>query len=120
MNRTKRIIAPIIILAIILLLSACSEGNVSHTGEFTIEQIQDDPNSFLGEITLSGIVGNSITQDFALNNGAGTFLVNVDYRGSQALPQIGDKIIAHGQLSENRPCCGPGFTLRSTRFEVVE
>ena len=108
-----------IALVTIFFLSACSGSDDEHLGIFAIEEIQDAPQSFLGEITLSGIVGTVGSRDFTLLNGSATFEVTVDYRGSQALPQVGDEIAVEGRLSENRPCCGPGFTLTSTRFHPV-
>jgi len=126
MKKAKMSIVACIVLAIAFALSACggdrpvAQGANNPNGDtFTIEDIQDSPAYYVGTITLIGIVGSSDTQDFALQNESGTFEVLVDYRGSQALPQLGDKIIAEGTLRENRPCCGPGFTLTTTRFEVV-
>jgi len=127
MKKTKRSIIACIALVILLTLSACggdrpaAQGASNPNGDtFTVENIQDNPAYYVGTITLVGIVSNSSTQDFALQNEAGTFEVLVDYRGSQALPQIGDIISVEGTLRENRPCCGPGFTITSTRFEAVE
>jgi len=127
MKKVKRSIAVCIALAIVFALSACggdrsvAQGANNPNGStFTIEEIQDNPAYYVGTITLIGIVGSSSTQDFALQNEAGTFEVLVDYRGSQALPQLGDRIIVEGTLVENRPCCGLGFTITSTQFEVVE
>ena len=99
---------------------ATQGANNPYGGTFAIEDIQGNPANYVGTITLIGIVGSSSTQDFALQNEAGTFEVLVDYRGSQALPQLGDRIIVEGTLVENRPCCGLGFTITSTQFEVVE
>ena len=124
MRKVKRIIVLCTAFAFILAFSACSDDahgvNNPDGGTFAIEEIQDEPASYVGAITLTGIVGDSSTQDFALQTETGTFEVLVDYNGSQALPQVGDRITIYGQLSENRPCCGPGFTLRSTEFELVE
>jgi len=112
----------VICLVLVLALAACSGGNGGHAevsgGEaFNIEQIQDAPQSFLGEIALTGIVGSVGSREFTLQNEAATFEITVDYRGSQALPRAGDAVTVEGRLTENRPCCGPGFTLMSTRFE---
>lgn len=124
----KKVIALCVAFVLTLAVTACggtAGGTVQGTnnpdgGTFTIEEIQDNSAYYIGPITLIGIVGDSATQDFALQNEAGTFEVFVDYRGSQALPEVGDKIAVAGQLAQNRPCCGPGFTLTSTQFEAVE
>jgi len=126
MKKLKKIVVPCIALMFIFLLSACGEGAVTQGvnnldgGTFSMEEIQDDPASYMGVITLIGVVGDSNTQDFALQTEAETFEVLVDYRGNQALPQVGDAIVVEGELRENRPCCGPGFTIRSTQFEAAE
>jgi len=123
----KNITITCILFALLLGLSACRgtgtivQGISNPDGStFTISEIQEDPASYTGIITLIGIVGDASTRDFALQNEDGTFEVFVDYRGSQALPQLGEKITVTGTLGENRPCCGPGFTITSTQFEVVE
>ena len=125
MKKMKSIISLCVTLIITLAFCACTGSvrqgvNNPDAGTFGIEQIQDEPASYVGKITLIGIVANSSTQDFALENETGTFEILVDYRGSQALPQVGDKVEVEGQLTQNRPCCGPGFTIMSTRFERVE
>ena len=123
MNKMKKAITLCALLALVLVFSACSSGsqgaNNPDGGVFTIEQIQDDPAGYVGTITLIGTVGASRTRDFSLQNEAGTFEIQVAYRGSQALPRAGSRISIEGNLAENRPCCGPGFTLTSTRFEEV-
>jgi len=120
----KKIIASCIVLVLVFALSACGDStqgaNNPDGSTFTIEEIREDPASYIGTITLIGVVGDSSTQDFALQNEDGTFEVLVDYRGSHALPQLGDKVVVEGQLGANRRCCGPGFTIRSTQFEAVE
>jgi len=115
------------LLVLAFALSACGgNGTVAqgannpNGGAFSIEHIQSDPHAYLGEIVLTGIVGSVSARDFTLQTAAGTFEVAVDYRGSQSFPQIGDTLMVEGRLTENRPCCGPGFTLTSTQFEAVE
>ena len=126
MKKTKKGFAVYIAIVVMFALSACggngvAQGVSNSNGDiFTIEEIQESPTNYVGAITLIGIVGDSGTQDFALQNETGTFEILVDYRGSQALPQIGDMISVEGILRENRPCCGPGFTITSTQFEVVD
>jgi len=114
-----------ITLVLAFVLSACGDGNAAHGANnpdgatLSIEEIEASPQSHLGEITLVGIVGSVSSQEFTLQTEMGTFEVTVNYRGSQALPETGEMLAVGGQLSENRPCCGPGFTLTSTRFERV-
>jgi len=86
----------------------------------TLEQIGDNPHSFLGEVTLTGVVGSIDAREFFLFTEDGTFEISVDYRGSQAFPQVGDEVIITGELIENRPCCGGGFTIITTRFDIAE
>jgi ABC-type oligopeptide transport system substrate-binding subunit len=128
MKKMKRSVVACIVLISVFALFACGgngsatqgENNQYDSSTFSIEEIQDNPSYYVGRITLIGVTGNSATQDFALQNEAGTFEVLVDYRGSQALPEIGNKVSVEGQFRENRPCCGPGFTITSTQFEVIE
>jgi len=127
MKKMKRSVVACIVLISVFALFACGGNGSATQGEnnhydstFSIEEIQDNPTYYVGTITLVGVTGNSATQDFALQNEAGTFEVLVDYRGSQALPEIGNKVSVEGQFRENRPCCGPGFTITSTQFEVIE
>ena len=122
MKKVKIFAALCIVFVLAITLSSCSEDNednAEYSSVLSVEQIQDDPDSFLGQITLMGIVGAVGPQAFILQNEAATFDITVDYRGSQALPQMGEKVVVEGRLTENRPCCGLGFTLMSTQFEVV-
>jgi len=116
----KKFIALIIALLCAFAVSACGGGSDENHGELTVEQIQNDPHSFLGEIVLTGVVGEVSSREFTLTNRTATFGVTVDYRGSQAFPQIGDEVAVEGRLTENRSCCSPGFTLTSTHFTYVE
>ncbi|MCL2840365.1 MAG: hypothetical protein FWE05_06290 [Defluviitaleaceae bacterium] len=121
MKNAKKII--VLCIALAFVLTACggaTQGaNNPYGGTFDIEQIEHAPHLYVGQITLIGIVGDSETQDFSLQTSEGTFHVLVDYRGSQSLPQFGEEIIVEGELRTNRPCCGPGFTIRSIQFERV-
>jgi len=126
MKKIKRTTVLLAVLALVFILASCTESdseqgaNNPNGGAFTLEQIQNNPRAYLGEITLVGIVGSVGSRDFVLQNDANTFEVIIDYRGSQAFPQVGDKISVEGSLIENRPCCGGGFTLTSTNFELME
>ncbi|MCL1884667.1 MAG: hypothetical protein FWF81_13065 [Defluviitaleaceae bacterium] len=110
----------IFLLVFILFLSACADTDAAGGEVFTIEQIQGNPREHLGEISLTGIVGSVNSHDFVLQNGANTFEVTIDYRGNQAFPQVGDTVTVEGRFIENPPCCGGGFSITSTRFELVE
>jgi len=126
MKKIKGIIVSFIALALIFVFAACSQNATAQTESntesdmLTIEQIQNNPRSFLGEITLTGVVGSVDAREFMLHNEDNTFEVSVDYRGSQAFPQVGDEVIIEGELIENRPCCGGGFTIITTKFELAE
>jgi len=124
MKKIKVSIVVCAVLMALLALSACGGGGQGignpYGGTFTVDEIQGRPENYVGLITIVGIVGTSDTQDFSLQNEAGTFEILVDYLGSQALPRLGDRVSVGGTLRENRPCCGPGFTLTSTRFDEVE
>ena len=122
MKKIKLFAVLFIAFTLIITLSSCNEegeDSAEYVDALSIEQIQDDPSSFLGEITLTGIVGAIGPQAFILENETSTFDITVDYRGNQALPQTGDKVVVEGMLTENRPCCGLGFTLTSMQFEVM-
>ncbi|MCL2576229.1 MAG: hypothetical protein FWE33_07320 [Defluviitaleaceae bacterium] len=120
----KKLTILLIAVVFVFILAACG-GDVGQGennpdgGTFAIEDIQNNPNAYLGEIILTGIVGTVSARDFTLENEAGTFDIVVEYRGSQALPRVGDKVTIEGMLVENPPCCG-GFTLTTTRFEIAE
>ncbi|MCL2407462.1 MAG: hypothetical protein FWC95_05980 [Defluviitaleaceae bacterium] len=121
MKRTKRAIALGVFVVVILFFAACDrsaeESGYTVGNIFTVDDIQDNPADFAGTITLIGVVGHSVSHDFLLRNEAGTFVVQIDYRGNQALPQVGDRVSVEGRLAEMRACCGPGFEVVSMRFE---
>ena len=119
MKLLKKFIGAFAIMSFSFGLTACGGDDVAQVGAFTVEEIQDDPASFVGEVTLTGIVGTAETRDFSLQNESGTFEVGVAYSGNQALPELGEEIVVEGTLTENRPCCGPGFTINITSFELI-
>ena len=109
------------VLVLAFILSVCTDNNAeSEIATVPIEQIQDNPQNYLGEVTISATVGMVTSREFIIRTAARDFEITVDYRGNQAFPHTGDIILIAGRLTENRPCCGPGFTLTSTQFEVVE
>jgi hypothetical protein len=92
-----------------------------YNGALTLDVIAEDAASYVGgRRRIVGYVAESATMPFALENASGTFLIQVDYRGNEALPELGEKIIIEGQFVENRPCCGGGFTLMTFAFTLVE
>jgi len=141
MKKAKGIIILLVALAFVFVLSGCNDNSTvqaetspnssttqtasntestSTVDALTLEQIEGNPRSFLGDVMLAGVVGSVDAREFFLFTEDGTFEISVDYRGSQALPQVGDEVIITGQLIENRPCCGGGFTIITTRFDIAE
>ena len=131
----KKFTLVFIALALIITLSACASEsrkgsgeesggrdttlNNSYTVSLTLEQMQYDPMSFTGEISVLGVVGEGDGGqfNFSLLEEDVSFVLNIDYRGNQALPEIGTAIIVTGEMNF-RSCCGPH--LISTHFEAVE
>ncbi|MCL2220847.1 MAG: hypothetical protein FWC20_00795 [Oscillospiraceae bacterium] len=69
------------------------------------------------EIILVGYVVDVSSQFFYIQNEGESAVMKVDFRGSQAFPQIGDEIIISGQLKKD--CCDPRlFMLRAMSFEI--
>jgi len=141
MKRARVIIIPLAALALVFVLSGCIDNsavqaetnpnsnstqtasnteNNSAIDALTVVQIEVNPRLFLGEVTLIGVVGSVGAREFLLFNDDNTFEISIDYRGNQAFPQVGDEVIITGQLIENRPCCGGGFTIIATRFDLTE
>jgi len=109
-----------VVLVLIFALSACGETNGESSavdGVLTIEQIKDNPYSFLGDVIITGIVDYGGTHNFILRDEARTFELPIDYRGNQALPQAGDEITIEGSLVDN--CCGEGILLRAMQYELA-
>ena len=82
----------------------------------TPAQMQHDPMSFSGQISVIGYVGGYGRFNFSLSYDS-AFELPIDYRGTQAMPGAGTKIMATGRMNYRR-CCGPH--LIATSFEVVE
>jgi len=115
----KKFMTLLTIFVLALILVACeSEDLEEHTDTvLTTTQMQDDPMSFTGQISVEGVVGNQGRFNFSISDGEGTFELAVDYRGNQSLPTLGTVIVVTGQMNY-RSCCGPHIV--STRFEVTE
>ena len=122
---TKKVAVLSMVLALALVLIACG-NEAARDGTYdiadappdalTLDQMQHDPMSFTGQISVAGIVSAHDRFTFSLSGDAGAFVLPIDYRGNQALPQVGTAIIVAGEMSRN--CCG--LHLLSTHFEVAE
>ena len=98
------------------------EANTSEEADdfpnaLTPAQMQHDPMSFTGQISVEGTVNHNGRFNFAVFTEGETFELAIDYRGNQALPNAGTTIVVTGEMNY-RPCCGPHIL--STRFEVLE
>ena len=120
----KKFLVLLIVFMSALVIVACENTAVQDDDDtrevispLTVDQMQHDPMSFEGQISVAGIVGDYGRFNFSLSGDGGDFELAVDYRGNQALPAIGTAVIATGRMNY-RSCCGPH--LISTRFEVVE
>ena len=118
----KKVIVLLMLFVIATIVAACGSaadqgtpGDSSNT--LTLAQMQHDPMSFTGQISVEGIVGNYGRFNFSLSGENVDFELAIDYRGNQSLPEIGTVIVATGRMNY-RSCCGPH--LISTRFEVTE
>ncbi|MCL2866056.1 MAG: hypothetical protein FWE25_11025 [Lachnospiraceae bacterium] len=123
MSNIRRITYGAIVLIFSLFLFACNGTEREHAGQadaFTMEDIQDDPDAFLGEITLTGTVSNVNPQGFALVNEAGDFHIIVEYHGTLDLPEIGNLVTVAGLLSFVESCCDEFFTISATQYEIHE
>ena len=111
----KRFAALLMLITIALAIVGCGSDNTDVI--LTPAQMQHDPMSFEGQISVEGVVGDYGRFNFSLSSEDENFELAIDYRGNQTLPAIGTVIVATGQMNF-RPCCGPH--LISTRFEVIE
>jgi len=118
----------IIVLCILLLsavfISACGEDAATETVDApqneSIEDVAANPGSFLGTtMNLRGFVTNVGVTFFSIENEERTAFIEVNYRGSSALPQEGEEIIVIGTMGAG--CCEPDkLMLVSTRFDIVD
>ena len=117
----KKIIVLLMLFVIALVVVGCGSEDMQDNTDvvLTPAQMQHDPMSFDGQISVEGVVGGQRTNqfNFSLHYDDGDFVLDIDYRGNQAIPEIGTKVVATGQMNY-RPCCGPHLV--ATRFEVVE
>ena len=117
----KKIIALLMLFVIALVVVGCGSEDAQDNTDtvLTPAQMQHDPMSFAGQISVEGVVGGQRTNqfNFSLHCYDGDFVLDINYRGNQTLPEIGTIVVVTGQMNY-RPCCGPHLV--STRFEVAE
>jgi len=118
-SKIKKVFCCITVLALSLVLFACggSEDETRDVGAITMDEIQENPEDFLGEVSLTGRVGNIGSLGFTLVNEAENVHIIVEYRGSEALPDVGEMVTVDGTLLMARSCCDEAFMLSSTHFE---
>ena len=115
----KRLFILLTILVGIILIASCgaeaaqtNPNDSSYT--LTLDQLQHDPMSFTGSISVMGIVGDYGLHNFSIYENGVDFELAIDYRGNQVLPAMGTEIIATGRMNY-RPCCGPHLVATSFR-----
>ena len=116
----KNFILLLILFMIAFAVVGCGSEDVQDNTDvvLTPAQMQHDPMSFEGQISVEGVVGGQRTNRFNFSlHDDDDFVLDIDYRGNQTLPEIGTVVVVTGQMGY-RPCCGP--FLVTTRFEVVE
>ena len=115
----RRLVVLLVLFVCVLIVAACGRAQEQDdTGDsnypITPCQMQHDPMSFTGRIAVMGTVGSYGRFNFSLSSEDGDFELAIDYRGNQALPEVGTVIIAIGRM-HYRSCCGPH--LIATSFE---
>ena len=120
----KRILFLLVLLVGALIIAACGSAAVEYTANantssapLTVDEMQHDPMSFTNQISVIGTVGNYGRFNFSLSGENGDFELAIDYRGNQAIPEMGTTIIANGRMNY-RPCCGPHLIV--TSFEEAQ
>jgi len=117
---------------VVMLIAACANTTVDTVAEshvapeihtnseattmpdtLTPYQMQYNPRSFQGTIYVEGIVTEHNRLPFALISEDSDFVLGIDYRGNQALPEVGSVVVASGTVG-HRPCCG--YFLNSIHF----
>ena len=110
-----------LLVGIILIASCGAEAAPSNSDNspsvLTLDQLQHDPMSFTGSISVAGIVGDYGLHNFSIYKSSVDFELAIDYRGNQALPEMGTEIIATGRMNYRR-CCGPHLV--ATSFQEVQ
>jgi len=116
----KKLMLLLIVCMLTMSLTACSSDDTDDYDTNSVlntTQMQDDPMSFTGQISVEGIVGNYGRFNFSISDGEGIFELAIDYRGNQQLPELGTNIIVTGQMNYRR-CCGPHII--ATQFEAAQ
>ena len=110
----KSIVLLMLFVSVLVFVACGSAAQEDALYPITPGQMQHDPMSFTGQIEVMGTVGSYGRFNFSLSSDDGDFELAVDYRGRQAIPEIGSTIIVTGRMNY-RSCCGPH--LIATRFE---
>ncbi|MCL2187545.1 MAG: hypothetical protein FWC16_10580 [Defluviitaleaceae bacterium] len=109
----KKILALLTLALLALVLTACGAEETPREGVFDLEEVMENPQAFLGDISIAGVAGVSVGNEFMLLTNDGTIGINVDFRGNQAMPEAGIRIVVIGNLRAQRPCCGDGHYIVS-------
>ena len=104
-------------------LTGCG-GDRDDTTIFSVNDVQDDPLAFSGEITINGIVS-----EFVLGNSAvfgieytmrrpccPSDILYVEYIGNEPMPAIGDEVNVTGSWGEELEA--GRFVFQATSFEI--
>ena len=115
----KKYVAVLALLLFAVAFTACGAAEAVHEGVFPLEDVLHDPQAHMGQISIMGVAGISHGNEFVLLTPDGERGIVVEYRGSQAMPTAGATLVVTGSLRAQRPCCGDGYEMHSTSFEVV-
>ena len=121
----RKIFILLILIMGIFIIASCgadaaqpdADDSASESVPLTLDQMQHDPLSFTGSISVTGIVGNYGRYNFSLYSDGVDFELPIDYRGNQALPALGTVITATGRMNYRR-CCGPHLV--ATSFQEAQ
>ena len=110
----KKMLALFIIL---LFVTACTSDNEEFETVY-IGEVYSELLSFEGRgiVSLRGFVAEDDRLSFRLTTTSGEKFIQVDYRGNQALPELGAEIIITGSITTS--CCGL-IMIMSNSYEIV-
>jgi len=120
----KNVIVMTFIILAVVFFAGCRGNSTSAANIFSINDIQNDPLAFTGEITINGVV-SELAQDnpamFGIENPARrpccpAFVLPVEYIGNQPMPAIGDEVNVTGSWGDEIET--NLFIFQATSFEV--